>query len=61
MLIYLVVSICLYFFASYVSDYFSYEYCNLFYDNLIECNSKHCKHYNECKKNLNKKVRNNNE
>lgn len=50
MLIYLVVSICLYFFASYVSDYFSYEYCNLFYDYLIDCNNNHCKYYYECKK-----------
>lgn len=50
-----VVAICLYLFASYVADFFTYGYCGLFYDDIIECKCKHCKHYKECEKNLSKR------
>lgn len=54
-LICLIIAICLHIILSYLFDYFSYKYCTLFYDNLIECENIHCKHYNKCEKNLNKK------
>lgn len=46
----LIVAIFLHICLSYIFDYFSYKYCDLFYDNLIECKNEHCKYYKECKK-----------
>lgn len=53
-LICLIIAICLHILLSYIFDYFSYKYCDLFYNNLIECENEYCKYYKECKKKSNK-------